>query len=66
MAARRKKSKARKVLEKPPVLGWKTSDDDEVALRRWRGRTEIQKVESLEANFSTFGTFRVRSASGGS
>jgi hypothetical protein len=66
MAAKRKPSKARKILGKPPLLGWKTSDDDEIALRRWRGRTEIQKVESLEPNFSTFGTFRVRSASGGS
>ena len=64
MKTRRKCARARKVLGKPPVLGWKTSDDDEIELRRWRGRTEIQSVEILERDFTLFGTYRVRSASG--
>jgi hypothetical protein len=32
----KKQTKARKVLQKPPILGWKTSDSDEIELRRWR------------------------------
>jgi hypothetical protein len=36
--------KAKSVLERASVQGWKTSDEDEIALRRWRGRTEILDV----------------------
>ena len=49
----------------PPLLGWRTTDEDEVALRRWRGRTEIVAIEALEPNHPFFGTFRVQSGSGG-
>lgn len=62
---KKKKTKARKVLEKPQVLGWKTSDADEIELRRWRGRTEISKIEALEPKFGLYGTFRVHSSTGG-
>jgi superfamily II DNA or RNA helicase len=58
------KPRARRVLEKPPALGWKTTDDDELNLRRWRGRTEIARIEALEPEYGLFGTFRVRSTSG--
>lgn len=57
---------ARKVLERPQQVGWRTSDEDEIALRRWRGQTEIPAVEALEPEHRLFGTFRVRSGSGGS
>jgi hypothetical protein len=57
---------ARAVLDRPPPLrGWRTTDADEVALRRWRGRTEIVAIEALEPNQPFFGTFRVQSGSGG-
>ena len=57
---------ARAVLDRPPpLLGWRTTDEDEVALRRWRGRTEIVAIEALEPNHPFFGTFRVQSGSGG-
>ena len=60
-----KKTRARTVLDRPPQLqGWNTSDEDEVALRRWRGRTEITEIETLDPNHPVFGTFRVRSGSG--
>ena len=49
----------------PPLLGWRTTDEDEVALRRWRGRTEIVAIEALESKQPFFGTFRVQSGSGG-
>lgn len=47
------------------ALGWKTSDEDEISLRRWRGLTEIVGIEALEPDQSLFGSFRVRSGSGG-
>ena len=58
------KTRVRKTLEKVPLHGWRTTDDDEVALRRWRGRTEITVIEALEPEHRVFGTFRVRSNSG--
>ncbi len=67
--ARRKPSsraRARKVIEKPPAQqGWLTTDEDEIALRRWRGRTEIVGIEALESEHPSFGTFRTRSGTGG-
>jgi superfamily II DNA or RNA helicase len=57
---------ARAVLDRPPApQGWRTSDAEEIELRRWRGRTEIAGVEALEPD-AVFGTFRVRSDAGGS
>ena len=50
----------------PPVLGWRSSDAEEIERRRWRGRTEVVGAETLDAAEGHFGTFRVRSASGGS
>jgi len=52
-------------LERKPVQGWKTSDEDEIALRRWRGRTEILDVVAQDQDQRFFGSFRARSASGG-
>ena len=61
----RKKARARSVLDRPPQLqGWNTSDADEIALRRWRGRTEITGIEALDLKHRVFGSFRVRSESG--
>jgi superfamily II DNA or RNA helicase len=64
--ARKAGARARKVLERPQPAGWRTSDEDEIALRRWRGQTEILAVEALEPTYSLFGTFRAQSGSGGS
>jgi superfamily II DNA or RNA helicase len=59
--------KARAVLDRPPAAeGWRTTDEDEIALRRWRGSTEIVGIEALEAEHPIFGTFRARSGTGGS
>ncbi len=58
--------KARAVLDRPPpVQGWRTTDEDEVALRRWRGCTEIVAIEEMEPAQPFFGTFRAQSGSGG-
>jgi superfamily II DNA or RNA helicase len=64
MTKKKSKTRARKVLAKPQVLGWNTSDVDEIQIRQWRGRTEIAKVEALEPQFGPYGTFRVRSGTG--
>lgn len=61
---RKSKTRARKVLERPQPAGWQTSDDDEIALRRWRGQTEIVSVEALEPDIPFFGIYRVQSGSG--
>src|SRR5712691_4691153 len=57
--------KARAVLDRPPLQGWRTTDEDEIALRRWRGATEIVAIEALEQDHPIFGTFRAQSGSGG-
>ncbi len=46
---------------KPKPLGWNTTDQDEIALRRWRGETEPMKVQALETKPPFFGTFSVQS-----
>jgi superfamily II DNA or RNA helicase len=62
----RRGGRARTAPERPPApQGWDTSDEQELELRRWRGRTEIASVEALEPEHPVFGAFRVRSASGG-
>jgi hypothetical protein len=64
-SARKRKAKA--VLDRPALPpGWHSSDDHEITLRRWRGRTEILSVNALEADHPYFGTFRAQSANGGS
>nr|WP_283471814.1 SNF2-related protein [Methylosinus trichosporium] len=61
-AARKRKAAA--VLERKPALGWRTSDEDEIDLRRWRGSTEILDVVAHDSSQEFFGDFRVRSTSG--
>lgn len=50
----------------PETQGWCTTDEQEIELRRWRGRTEIGAVVPLEPRAPVFGTFRVRSETGSS
>ena len=64
---RKVKTKAKAVIERPPLPpGWLTTDDDELRVRRWRGETEIGTIHALETGEPAFGTFRVQSASGSS
>src|SRR5271165_4845097 len=59
-------SRAKRVIDRaPPLQGWLSSDAEEIERRRWRGQTEILAVEVLEPAHPYFGSFRVRSASGG-
>src|SRR5260370_24179388 len=62
-----KRGRARRVLDRPPrgPHGWRTTYDDEIALRRWRGSHEIVAIEALEAEHPILGTFRARSETGG-
>lgn len=60
------KTRARAVIDRPPAIdGWSTTDEVEIELRRWRGRTEISEVEPLEPDHPWLGTFRVRLERGG-
>ena len=62
-----KTARARAVIDRPPqAQGWNTTDEEEIALRRWRGRTEVTALEALEPKQAIFGTFRIRSESGSS
>src|ERR1700720_3286200 len=59
--------KARTMPDRPVApQGGRTTDEDEIAIRRWRGRTEIIEIEAIESNHLFFGTFRTRSGTGGS
>src|SRR5580693_1594938 len=63
----RRKGRARAVLDRPPAAeGWRTTDAEEIELRRWRGSTEIIAIEALDGEHPIFGTFRTRSETGGS
>jgi hypothetical protein len=62
---KRRTAKAKKVLARSPVIGWLTSDEDEIESRRWRGRTDIIDVVPADSGQGFFGLFRARSASGG-
>ncbi len=54
-------------MDRPPsFVGWRTSDQEEITRRLWRGRTEVLAVEALELADRFFGAYRVRSASGAS
>src|SRR5919106_863665 len=64
---RRKGGIAGRVMDRPPsFVGWRTSDEEEITRRLWRGRTEVLAVEAREAADRFFGAYRVRSASGAS
>jgi superfamily II DNA or RNA helicase len=46
---------------RPKPLGWNTTDEDEIVLRRWRGATEPMSVRPLESQYRYFGAFCVQS-----
>jgi len=64
-AAGSAKSRAQAVIERSGAAGWATSDADEIALRRWRGATDIVAVTALEVGPPFHGDYRAKSISGG-
>ena len=48
----------------PSVHNWKTTDEDEIARRRWRAATESFRVRNLDSQHPIFSNFQVRSGSG--
>jgi hypothetical protein len=57
--------RAKRVLERPPAFqGWRTTDEEELERRRWRGRTEVSAVEPCSSAADHFASFRVGSSSG--
>jgi hypothetical protein len=61
-----KKRRASTVLARSTRQGWRTTDAEEIEIRRWRGRSEIVALESLEPAHPFFGSFRVVSGNSGS
>ena len=61
--ARRPSPRGLRALSPRPV-GWRTSDADEIALRRERASSELMRIEILEPSEPVFSTFAVRSPSG--
>lgn len=61
--ARRPSPRGMRALAPRPV-GWRTTDADEIALRRERAASELMHVKSLETSEPVFSTFVVRSPSG--
>ena len=61
--ARRPSPRGSRALAPRPV-GWRTTDADEIALRRERASSELMRIEALEASEPVFSTFAVRSPSG--
>ncbi|MCP4473666.1 MAG: DEAD/DEAH box helicase [Gammaproteobacteria bacterium] len=58
-----KKKKQAKV-KKPAIVGWKTTDEDEIVLRQQRGATELMRVEKCEPDYPYYANFRVKSERG--
>jgi len=46
------------------VVGWRTTDEHEIELRRERGAAEVDSIEKLDGEGTFHGTWRVPSASG--
>src|SRR2546430_11818740 len=61
--ARRPSPRSLRALAPRPV-GWRTTDADEIALRRERATSELMHVKSLEPSEPVFATFGVQSPSG--
>ena len=63
--AKGKKANRAKRAIAPTYPGWRTTDEQEVERRRWRGRTQVFGYECLEPDFGHFANFKVDSSSGG-
>ena len=59
-ASRNKQEKDRP----PKLLGWITTDEDEIRRREWRGRTEIDAILRLDDMAHPFGDYLITSSSG--
>jgi superfamily II DNA or RNA helicase len=48
----------------PSIHNWRTTDEDEIARRRQRAKTESLRVRNLDSRFPIFSNFAVKSESG--
>jgi superfamily II DNA or RNA helicase len=48
----------------PSIHNWKTTDEEEIAKRRYRAKEEALKVRNLDSRFPIFSNFSVKSGSG--
>lgn len=66
MAGKREIQAQQVLSKKTRFQGWRTSDAEEIELRRRRAVEDTVTIQPLEARQGLFGTFRVSSESGGS
>jgi superfamily II DNA or RNA helicase len=48
----------------PSIHNWRTTDEEEIAKRRYRAQTESLRVQNLDPHFPIFSNFAVKSGSG--
>jgi superfamily II DNA or RNA helicase len=48
----------------PSIHNWKTTDEDEIAKRRFRAKAESLRVHNMDSRFPIFSNFTVKSGSG--
>ena len=65
MAARKRQTKGgRRWPQQPVFQGWRSSDEDEIRRREWRGRTEIDEVVTTDEHRTPFCDYCVTSSNG--
>ena len=66
MAGKRADRRTRRRSAAPPPVfrGWLSTDEQEIERRRWRGRTEISDVRTIDGDRSPFCDYKVTSSSG--
>ena len=65
MAGKSADRRTRRRSPAPPVFrGWLSTDEQEIERRRWRGRTEISDVRTIDGDRSPFCDYKVTSSSG--
>jgi hypothetical protein len=62
---RRDSRASRGAERRPPVQGWRSTDEDEIERRRDRAATEGLAIAATESRYAVFGTFQVGSRTGG-
>lgn len=60
----RKKTQADREIPLPSIHDWRTTDQDEINRRKWRGRHESFRIRAAEKFHPVFSNFHVTSLSG--
>ncbi len=64
VAGKRQTKGGRRWPQQPVFQGWRSTDEDEIRRREWRGRTEIDEVAIADEHRAPFCDYRVTSSNG--